>query len=100
MTKIGLRQLKEMIKEELEILREGDDHDAAVRIMTSASKLLKAIDNFKENSSEKSRSEMGQHLEEIEKTLKRIVASPLHYVDATKPAPKKVTLKPQKEKLV
>lgn len=100
MAKIGISRLKKIIREELENLREGDDHDAASKIMSAATKLLGAIESFKESASEKAKAEMGSNLEGIEKLLNRIVSSPMQYVDATNPPAKMVSLKPEKKEVV
>ena len=100
MPKIGLEKLKKIIREEMSRLDEGEDHDTAAKIMSSATKLLSAIESFKESASEKVKAEIGVHLEETEKVLQRVVASPMQYVDVAKPVVKKVTLKPQKPGVV
>jgi DUF438 domain-containing protein len=100
MAKIGLARLKNIIREEIENLHEGEDHDSASKIMSSATKLLSAIESFKESASEKAKAEMGTNLEGVEQLLNRIAASPMQYVDATKPPVKKVSLKPQKTNMV
>ena len=96
MSKIGLDKLKKIIQEEMISLHEGMDHDTAAKIMGGASKLLKAIESFKNTASEKVKAEMGSNLEEVEKLLNRIATSPMQYVDVTKPAARKVSLKSQK----
>lgn len=96
MAKITLQTLKKIIREEVTSLHEGVDHDTASKVMSAATKLLSAIESFKESASEKAKSEMGSNLDSVEQLLNRIVASPMQYVDATKPPVKKVTLKPQK----
>ena len=96
MPKIGLEKLKKIIQEEMLNLHEGADHDTAAKIMSGASKLLKAIEAFKNTASEKVKAEMGSNLEEVEKLLNRIADSPMQYVDATKPTARKVSLKSQK----
>jgi uncharacterized protein YicC (UPF0701 family) len=100
MPKIGLDKLKQIIREEMSRLHEGAEHDAAAKIMSGASKLLNAIESFKESSSEKVKADLSSHLEETEKILKRIVASPMQYVDSAEPVEKKVTLRSQKPDLV
>jgi uncharacterized damage-inducible protein DinB len=100
MAKIELNRLQKIIREELANLHEGADHDSAAKIMSAATKLIKAIDSFKEASSEKAKSELGSSLDSVEQTLSRIVSSPMQYVDATKPPEKKVTLKPQQKSSV
>lgn len=97
MPKIALNTLKKIIREEMSTLREGQDHDTAAKIMSSASKLLSAIEDFKESASEKVKSEIMTHVEEVEKNLNRIMASPMQYVDTMKPPAQKVTLKSKKE---
>jgi len=97
MPQIKIDRLQAIIREELASLKEGTDHDAASKMMSSATKLLKAVETFKETASEKSKSEFGGNLDSIQQTLQRIIASPMQYVDATKPgAVKKVSLKPTK----
>jgi len=104
MPKIDLDRLRTIIREELSAtLTEGADHDAASKQMTSATKLLSALESFKETASEKIKAELGQCVEDMEKLLNRVIASPMQYVDTVKEkepaAPsggKKVTLKTQK----
>jgi hypothetical protein len=100
MAKIGISRLKTIIREELQNIYEGADEDAASKIMSGASKLLNAIESFKETASEKVKAEVGSNLDGVEQLLKRIVASPLQYVDVTAPGPKVVSLKPQKKEVV
>ena len=101
MAKIGIARLKKIIQEEIENLHEGADHDSASKIMSSATKLLKAIESFKETSSEKVKSEMGDNLDSVEKLLNRVVSSPMQYVDTVKPpGVKKVSLRAQKPNIV
>lgn len=99
MTKIGLKEIKNMINEELEKLKEGDDHKTGAKVMKAAADLLTAIDNFKKNSSAKAKADLEPHLDAATKLLKRVADSPMQYVDATQ-QPKRVTLKPKKENLV
>jgi hypothetical protein len=100
MPKIQLDRLKQIIREEMSNLHEGEDHDSAAKLMSSASKLLNSLETFKDTSSEKVKAEIGSHLEEVETILKRIVSSPMQYVDSVKPVAKKVSFKPQKTNLV
>lgn len=100
MAKIGIATLKKIIREEIENLYEGTDEDSASKIMSGATKLLNAIENFKETASEKVKAELGSNLDGVEQLLKRVVASPMQYVDVTSPGPKKVSLKPEKKDVV
>lgn len=96
MPKIELNKLKKIIREEMISITEGANHDAASKNMSGATKLLNAIENFKNNASERVKADLAVHLDGITKLLDRIVASPMQYVDVTKPPMKKVTLKAQK----
>lgn len=97
MPKIELSRLKKIIQEEMMMLSEGSDHDAASKQMNSATKLLSALETFKETASEKSKAEFGSIMDDFSKILSRIIASPMQYVDAAAPPKtKKVSLKPQK----
>jgi len=102
MSKIHLNTLRTIIREELKAnLNEGADHDAASKQMTSATKLLNALEAFKESASEKIKAELGQCIDETEKLLNRVIASPMQYVDTVQPkepvvAGKKVSLKSPK----
>lgn len=97
MSKIHVSRLKQIIREELGMIHEGEDHDAATKIMGAATKLLSAIESFKEAASEKVKAELTD-LNSVESILKRVIASPMQYVDATKVPVKKVTLKAQTDK--
>jgi hypothetical protein len=108
MPKLTISQLRKIISEEVQVLREGEKEDQAAAMAQNASKLLKAIESFKlvasakaKSGADSSGSSLEKHLLEAEKMLKRIVASPLEYVDGQKVAPqtsepnlKKITLKP------
>jgi len=114
MSKLTIRQLRKIILEEVEVLREGEKEDQAAAMATTASKLLKAIESFKKAASAKAKStidssgaSLEMHLELTQKMLKRIVESPMMYVDGPKNTPaappkdkdngasKKVSLKPK-----
>lgn len=100
MPKIELNRLKEIIQEEVTLLREGESEDSAAKIMSTSTKLLKAIETFKKSASEVAKSELGTNLETVERVLKRIASSPMQYIDQTKPPTKKVSLRPQKQKML
>lgn len=99
MSKIQLSRLKEIIQEEVALLKEGEEHEFASQNALNASKLLKAIDSSKKNFSEKAKSELSSAgLDRVEAILKRIIESPLEFVDMTKQITKKVSLKSQNKK--
>ena len=81
MPKITLDRLKKIIREEVEMLHEGEDLDSAAKVMSSATKLLGAIESFKEIASEKAKSTLEDSgLHQVESMLKRIIDSPMQYV--------------------
>jgi hypothetical protein len=91
MPKLTISRLRKIIAEEVSLLREGEKEDQAASMAQNASKLLKAIESFKSTASSKAKSSadasnatLEKHLLEAEKMLKRIVASPLNYVDGPK----------------
>jgi len=91
MPNLTISQLRQIISEEVRILREGDKEDQAAAMATTASKLLKAIESFRSAASAKAKSSMDsagisleKHLQETEKMLKRIVSSPMQHVDGPK----------------
>lgn len=108
MSKLTISQLRKIIAEEVQVLKEGDKEDQAAAMAQNASKLLKAIESFKlvasakvKSSADSSGFSLEKHLLETEKMLKRVVASPLEHVDGPKSMPssseqgvKKVSLKP------
>lgn len=94
MAKIDINTLRKIILEEVKSLREGTEEDSAASLGMAASKLLKALEAFKESATDKSKADLGIHMEEVEKKLKRMVSSPMQYVDAPKKMVKKVSLKP------
>lgn len=91
MHKLTISQLRKIISEEVRILTEGEKEDQAAAMAQNASKLLKAIEAFKSVASAKAKSTasasgepLDKHLLDVEKLLKRIVGSPLEYVDGPK----------------
>jgi hypothetical protein len=95
MSKITLPRLKRIIQEEIEhVLNEGENHDAASKIMSAATKLISAIEAFKESSTGSASAAVSPHIDGLESALKQIVSSPMNYVDSPKPVVKKVSLRP------
>lgn len=107
--KITSSKLRQIINEEIQKLLEGDREDQAASMATAASKLIKALEAFQNVASEKAKSSsdsrnssLMDHLKSAEKILKRVVASPLEYVDGPKvpssldnvQQPKKVSIQP------
>jgi hypothetical protein len=101
MSKIDLRTVQRIIREEIQSLYEGDDHKTGAKVMSSAANLLSAIESFKETASEKAKAEIGETLDAVEQIVKRILDAPMQYVDTVQgPQFKKVTLKPVKDEVM
>ena len=83
MPQIPFARLQKIIKEELKryYLAEGEQDTIAVQHALSATKCLAAIEKYKETATEAAKTALGTNLEEVEKILKRIAASPMNYAD-------------------
>ena len=97
--KISLVRLRQIIKDELvqNSVNEVVDHNGIRDIVTIASKLLAAVEDFKEKGSPAAINAVTPHLGEIEKTLENMVSAPGSYVAAPKKEPQMVSLKPAKK---
>jgi len=97
--KISLVRLRQIIQSELaeHTVNETVDHNGIRDIVTIASDLLAAVEDFKENASPAAINAMTPHLGEIEKTLENMVSAPGSYVVVPKKEPQMVSLKPSKK---
>jgi hypothetical protein len=93
--KISLLQLRQLIRDEAKrkAVNEAVDHKGINSIVSVASKLLAAVDNFKEKAPPSAINAVTPHLSELEKVLENMVNSPGSYVPLPKKEPKKVSLK-------
>jgi len=93
--KINLQQLRRIIKEELEAatVNEVVDHKSINSVVGVASKLLAAVEAFKEKAPPAAINAVTPHLSQLEKVLENMVSSPGSYVPQPKKEPKKVSLK-------
>lgn len=78
--------------EHLKTLREAVDHKSINSVVTVASKLLAAVEGFKEKAPPAAINAVTPHLGELEKMLENMVSNPGSYVPAPKKEPKKVSL--------
>jgi hypothetical protein len=92
---ITVKKLRRIINEELElkVLKEAIDHKGINNVIGVASKLLSAIETFKEKAPPAAINAVTPHLDELEKVLENMAENPGAYVPRPKPEPKKVTLK-------
>jgi hypothetical protein len=91
MPEITITRLRKIIKEELEMLREGDAEEQGAIVMRACSDLIKAIEKFGAIATSKAKSatdgagdSLEKRLKSVEKTLKRITDLPKDYVDGPK----------------
>lgn len=95
--KLKLGDLRKIVKEELTILseaaKEQADHAAKAAVSSAASKLLGAIDDFKEVATPAALSALTPHIDELVKLLNHMNDTPGAYIVKPKVEPKKVSLK-------
>lgn len=98
--KIGLLRLRQLIKEETKTIDEAVDHKSINSIVAVASKLLAAVEGFKEKAPPAAVNAVTPHLSELEKVLENMLSSPGSYVAKPKIEPKTVSLKAVKKENV
>jgi hypothetical protein len=93
--KITAEELRRIIREELELkaLNEAVDHKSINTVIGVASKLLGAIEAFKDKAPPSAINAVTPHLGELEKVLENMAENPGSYVPRPKIEPKKVSLK-------
>lgn len=100
---ITLDKVRQIIKEEQKKLaaersvNEAVDHNSIRDIVTVASKLLAAVEGFKEKAPPAAVHAVTPHLGEVEKALENMVSNPGSYVAVPKKEPKMVSLKATKK---
>lgn len=96
--KLKLKDLRRIVNEELSSLNEAAKeqavHAAKAAVSSAASKLLSALEDFKENATPAAMGAAMPHLGELEKILDHMTDAPGAYVMKPKVEPKKVSLKP------
>lgn len=97
---INIDRLREIIKEEIaekkkreKALSEGLDHKAISNVVSVASKLLAAVETFKEKAGPSATSAVTPHLGSLEKVLEDMMNTPASYVAKPKPELKRVSLR-------
>lgn len=96
--KISLLRLRQLIQEEVERaeLEEAVDHKGISSIVAVASKLMAAVEAFKDKAPPAAINAVTPHLAELEKMLESMVSTPGSYVPQPKKEPQRVTLKATK----
>lgn len=95
--KISKQVLQRIIREEAAALAEAVDHKNINSVVGIASKLLAAVEAFKEKAPAAAVNATTPHLSELEKVLENMVSSPGSYVPQLKKEPQKVSLKAVKQ---
>jgi len=90
---ISLTKLREIIKDELANVNEVVDHKSINSVVGVASKLLAAVEGFKEKAPPAAINAVTPHLGELEKVLENMLSSPGSYIPVQKKEPKMVSLK-------
>lgn len=94
--KITLPQLRRLIREEAAAMNEAVDHKTINSVIGVVSKLLAAVETFKEKAPPACINAVTPHLGELEKVLENMVRTPEAYVPMPKKEPKRVSLKATK----
>ena len=93
-------RLRELINEELEkaLVNEFVDHSSISTVTGAASKLLAAIESFKDKVKESAPAAINAvtpHLSELERVLENMVTTPGSYVPVPRKEPRTITLSNQ-----
>lgn len=94
--KISLKELRQLIQNELNEAKEQPAHVAKAAVSGAAGDLMDAIDKFKEKATPAAMGAVTPLLDELRKILDHINDAPGAYIAKSKPEPKKVSLKPVK----
>jgi len=95
--RISQQRLRELISEEIEraVVNEFVDHSSISTVTTATSRLLAAIEQFKEKAPPAAINAVTPHLSELERVLENMMTSPGSYVPVPKREPRTVTLSNQ-----
>lgn len=94
--KISLTRLTQLIAEELHRVQEQVDHKSISDIVGVASKLLAAVEAFREKAPHAAVNATTPHLAELERVLENMLSTPGSYVPKAKKEPKIVSLAAKK----
>jgi hypothetical protein len=95
--KLKLKDLRQIVKEELSALHEQVDHAAIKDVVNGAQKLLAAVEAFKGTAPPSAINAVTPHINELERVLEDMLSTPGSYVPKKKVEPKKVSLKAVKD---
>lgn len=93
-TGISIERLKKIIREELSVsLTEDVDHEGIKNAVTGASKLLSAVQAFKQSAPPSALNAVTPHINQLQRVLEDMLSNPGGYVAQPKVEPKKVSLR-------
>jgi len=96
--KFDIKRLRKIIQEEhKKLISEQVDHEAIRDVVTSASKLLAAVESFKATAPPHVINALVPHADSLEKMLEDMLGNPGSYVQKAKPEPRKVSLRAVKD---
>lgn len=95
-SKITKARLRQIVREEFRNVHEQVDHSSIRDIVNIASKLLAAVEGFKEKAPPSAMNAVTPQLTDLQKTLENMVSTPGSYVTKIKAEPQHVSLKPVK----
>ena len=78
---VSKNKLRQIVTEEIKKLRESVDYDGVKVVVTESSKLLKALNQFKDSATQQMLSSTTPHLDTMIKTLESMISTPTSYVD-------------------
>lgn len=90
MSKLTEDKLRKIVNNELQLVSEQIDHEGAKKVVTAASKLLKAVLAFKDDANAQMNAAVLSHLEPTIQSLENMINAPISYVDKQQKVVKKV----------
>ena len=94
MANVTEKRLREIVVEELIAVKEGVDHGGIRDVVNSASKLLKAVEAFKEKASPTVQQAVSKNLVALEKALENMVSNPGSYTELPAKPRRVIKMKP------
>lgn len=90
---IAKDRLRKIVAEELRALSENVDHEQVADVVSTASKMLKALEQYKKDANAAMLNSTQSLVDEFKTGLERMVSQPSSYVDRPVKSVKKVSLR-------
>jgi len=91
--RISESHLRKLVVEELRALNEHIDHEGVKIVVTAASKLLKAVEDFNDSANSTMTNALEPDLGSVMQQLESMINNPSSYLDKPKPVKKVVHLR-------